>query len=138
MKEYADKYGMVIPKSTFLPPEKQQNVRMLLKDYFTSLSKHLVKDHVEIQEFEKQNRRILQTKGELSQERKEKLEALHVSYDKLIAATQSYADILGEDMPVLKTIPMTNEEEVNKKNIYNIFIIEEFLVYGCYWSRHGL
>lgn len=114
MKELSTKYAMEIPKSSFLPPEKQQNVRALLKDYYISLSKHLVKDHIELQNFEKQNLRILQTKGELSQERKDKLEQLQSAYEKLIANTQNFSDILDEDMPVLRsqTLPKGDENMI--------------------------
>lgn len=112
MRECSEKYNMEIPKSTFLLPEKQQNVRAVLKEYYASLSKHLVKDHLEIQEFEKQNRRILQTKGELNQERKDKLESLQVSYDKLLVATQSFAELLDEDLPTLRTYEIPADEEV--------------------------
>ncbi|EFA00043.2 regulator of nonsense transcripts 2 [Tribolium castaneum] len=111
MRELSEKFDIPIPKSTFLPPEKQQNVRTLLRDYYVSLSKHLVKDHQEIQNFEKQNMRILQTKGELSQERKDKLEALQTSYDKLLASTQSFAEILDEDMPTLKNQTLMKNDE---------------------------
>lgn len=114
MKELSTKYAMEIPKSSFLPPEKQQNVRALLKDYYISLSKHLVKDHIELQNFEKQNLRILQTKGELSQERKDKLEQLQSAYEKLLANTQNFSDILDEDMPVLRsqTLPKGDENMI--------------------------
>ncbi|XP_057654273.1 regulator of nonsense transcripts 2 [Diorhabda carinulata] len=114
MKELSTKYAMEIPKSSFLPPEKQQNVRALLKDYYISLSKHLVKDHIEMQNFEKQNLRILQTKGELSQERKDKLEQLQSAYEKLLANTQNFSDILDEDMPVLRsqTLPKGDENMI--------------------------
>jgi regulator of nonsense transcripts 2 len=111
MKELSEKLEKSIPKSTFLPPEKQQNVRTLLRDYYMSLSKHLVKDHQEIQNFEKQNMRILQTKGELSQERKDKLESLHSAYDKLLTSTQSFAEILDEDMPTLKNQTVMKNDE---------------------------
>jgi regulator of nonsense transcripts 2 len=111
MKELSEKLEKSIPKSTFLPPEKQQNVRTLLRDYYMSLSKHLVKDHQEIQNFEKQNIRILQTKGELSQERKDKLESLHSAYDKLLTSTQSFAEILDEDMPTLKNQTVMKNDE---------------------------
>ncbi|XP_044268882.1 regulator of nonsense transcripts 2 [Tribolium madens] len=111
MRELSEKFDIPIPKSTFLPPEKQQNVRSLLRDYYISLSKHLVKDHQEIQNFEKQNMRILQTKGELSQERKDKLESLQTSYDKLLASTQSFAEILDEDMPTLKNQTIMKNDE---------------------------
>lgn len=114
MRELSQKHNLEIPKSTFLPPEKQQNVRSLLKDYYTSLCKHLVKDHQEMQNFEKQNMRILQTKGELTQERKEKLEALQSAYDKLLSNTQSFSEILDENMPILKgqSIPKTEEVRI--------------------------
>lgn len=111
IRELSEKYDLSIPKSTFLPPEKQQNVKALLKEYYSSLCKHLIKDHNEMQEFERQNRRILQTKGEVSQERKEKLESLQISYDKLLAATQNFSDILDEDMPVLRSSSVVKEEE---------------------------
>lgn len=107
------KYDIPVPKSNFLPSEKQQNVRSLLKDYYLSLSKHLVKDHQELQNFEKQNIKILQTKGELSQERKEKQESLQSSYDKLLANTQSFAETLDEDMPILKVQTLPKTEEVS-------------------------
>ncbi|KAB0792609.1 hypothetical protein PPYR_14568 [Photinus pyralis] len=111
VKEYAVKYNFEIPKSSFLQPEKQQNVRTLLKDYYTSICKHLLKDHKEMREFEKQNRRILNSKGELSQERKEKLESLQVMFEKLHTAAQSFADILEEDLPALPADPVPKEDE---------------------------
>lgn len=119
MRELSEKYNLEVPKGTFLPPEKQQNVRSLLKDYYVSLCKHLVKDHQEMQNFEKQNMRILQTKGELTQERKEKLEALQSAYEKLLTNAQSFSDILDEDMPTLKGQSLPKTEEVS---IYNLKI----------------
>lgn len=117
MRELSAKYNIEVPKSTFLVPEKQQNVRGLLKDYFVSLSKHLVKDHLEMQNFEKQNMRILQTKGELTQERKEKLEAMQSAYEKLLSNTQNFSEILDEDMPVLKGQTLPKNEEVCVENV---------------------
>lgn len=111
IRELSAKVEITLPKSTFLPPEKQQNVRGLLKDYYLSLSKHLVKDHQELQNFEKQNVKILQTKGELSQERKEKLESMQLNYEKLLANTQSFAETLDEDLPILKVQNLPKAEE---------------------------
>ncbi|XP_030765926.1 regulator of nonsense transcripts 2 [Sitophilus oryzae] len=143
MRELSAKYNITVPKSNFLASEKQQNVRGLLKDYFLSLSKHLVKDHQELQNFGKQNLKILQTKGELSQERKEKYESLQSSYDKLLANTQSFAEILDEDMPILKveTMPKTEENMIvtgsgadfdeNSVNIENIWLDAETRKFYC-------
>lgn len=114
IRELSEKYNTAVPKSSFLQPEKQQNVRALLKEYFSSLSKHLIKDHLEMQDFEKQNKRILQTKGEISQERKEKLEAMQISFDKFFSATQSFAEVLDENMPVLVSTNIGKEDDVSK------------------------
>lgn len=108
----SEKYNVTVPKSTFLQPEKQQNVRTLLRDYYSSLTKHLVRDNKEMIDYERQNHRILHSKGELSQERKEKLEALQGSFDKLLTAVQSFADILGENIPELQSDSGFKEEEV--------------------------
>lgn len=112
MRQLSEKYNIPIPKNPFLQPEKQQNVKTLLKDYFQSISRHLIKDHREMQEFEKQNRRILKTKGEVSQERKEKLETMHISFDKFLASAQSYAEVLDENMPELKAQSLAKDDEV--------------------------
>lgn len=104
---------MAVPKSTFLQPEKQHNVRALLRDYYSSLSKHLIRDNKEMVDYEKQNRRILHSKGELSQERKEKFESLHVSFEKLLISVQSFSEILDESMPVVPSDTALKEEEVS-------------------------
>lgn len=101
VREISEKLNITIPKSKLLSPDKQQNVRLLLRDYYNSLCKHLLKEHKDLQAFEKQNRKILQTRGELSSERKEKLESLQVSYDRLLNNVQSFSDTLDEPMPEL-------------------------------------
>lgn len=106
VRELSEKLNVSIPKSKLLSPDKQQNVRILLRDYYNSLCKHMLKEHKELQAFEKQNRKILQTRGELSSERKEKLEALQVSYERLLSSVQSFSDTLDEPMPEL---PVDNE-----------------------------
>ena len=68
-------------------------------------------DHKELQNFERQNRRILQTKGELSNERKEKQEILNQSFTKLLNMTQQFADILAEELPELRQDLSPRDEE---------------------------
>lgn len=43
MRILSEKYNVPITRSSLLPPEKQRNVRSLLKDYYGSLCKHLLK-----------------------------------------------------------------------------------------------
>lgn len=59
--------------------------------------------HSELQQFEYKNKRILQTKGELTQERKDLAETLHTAYKKLYEGTACLCDLLDEDIPELKT-----------------------------------
>ncbi|XP_020710978.2 regulator of nonsense transcripts 2 isoform X2 [Athalia rosae] len=125
IRELSDMWpDVTLPRSRLLSADKQQNVRTLLRDYYNSLCKHLLKEHKELQAFEKQNRKILQTRGELSSERREKLEALQVSYDRLLSGVQNFAETLDEPMPELpidtevkteteESLKMTSEGEEN-------------------------
>ena len=54
---------------------------------------------------------MLQVKGELSVERKEKQKALRRDYTKLLEITQQFSDILAADMPELREVPTGNDEE---------------------------
>lgn len=102
MRLIADKNRYEIPQSDLLPADKQKNVRQLLKDYFTTLCRHLQSEYIEVQSVERTNRRILLTKGEVREERKEQLESLQANYAKLLTITEQMADLLDEDMPELK------------------------------------
>jgi len=111
LKQDADHFDLKIPTSDWLPADKRQNVRNLLKDYYNSLSKYLVQDNKELQNFERQNRRILQTKGELSNERKDKQELLNQNYSKLLNMTLQFSDIIAEDMPHLDVDTSPKDED---------------------------
>lgn len=101
IRELASKHKVDLPRSTILPVEKQKTVKLLLSDYYSSLCNSLIKEHKELRAYEKQNKKILQTKGELNNDRKEKMEAMQNSFQKLQTVVQNFADILDEDVPVL-------------------------------------
>ena len=117
IRELSEKLNVPIPKSKLLSPDKQQNVRLLLRDYYNSLCKHLLKEHKDLQAFEKQNRKILQTRGELSAERKEKLEALQLSYERLLTSVQNFSDTLDEPMPEL---PVDTEVKLETEESFKL------------------
>ncbi|XP_041980238.1 regulator of nonsense transcripts 2 [Aricia agestis] len=98
IKDIAEKNSISIPRNTFLPAEKQAAVRTLLRDYFLSLTKHLLAEKNELQALHAANQRTLHTRGELSQERKDQLEQHQATYDKLLSGAQSFAEVLGEDL----------------------------------------
>ncbi|KAL4721198.1 hypothetical protein ACJJTC_016438 [Scirpophaga incertulas] len=84
IRDAAEKYNTTVPRNTFLPAEKQTVVRTLLKDYFLSLTKHLLAERAQLQSLHAANQRTLHTRGELSQERKDQLEQHQATYDKLL------------------------------------------------------
>ncbi|GBP06021.1 Regulator of nonsense transcripts 2 [Eumeta japonica] len=98
MKDAAEKFDITIPRNTFLPAEKQAAVKGLLRDYFLTLTKHLMAERTQLQALHVANQRTLHTRGELSQERKEQLEQHQATYDKLLAGAQNFAEMLGEDL----------------------------------------
>ncbi|XP_028304226.1 regulator of nonsense transcripts 2 isoform X2 [Gouania willdenowi] len=110
VKAAADKFSLAFPPSEIISTEKQQPFQNLLREYFTSLTKHLKKDHRELQNIERQNRRILHSKGELSEDRHKQHEEFATCYQKLLANTQSLADLLDENMPELPQDKTVQEE----------------------------
>lgn len=102
MQDLAEKYDIQIPKSDMLTSDKQKNVRALLKEYYVSLCSHVKRMHSDLEYTEKQNEKILQTKGELRPERKAKNEQMNVTYQKLYSSALTFADILNEPVIVLK------------------------------------
>ncbi|KAK3612029.1 hypothetical protein CHS0354_021705 [Potamilus streckersoni] len=125
----AEKYGLTIPRSDFLPNERQKGCRNLLGDYYASLCKHLTKDFKELKGMERQNRKILQTKGELSADRKEKYEEAYNAYQKLYSNTSVLSDLLDEDMPELPEEDL-KQDEGGMLDIFNPLLNVEFQYEG--------
>lgn len=92
---------MELPSSQLLTPDRQQNLRNLLRDYHTGLIKHLKHEHKEYQLALRLHKKILESKGEVSNDRKEKLESLQSAYEKLLTSAQTISDLLNETLPEL-------------------------------------
>ncbi|XP_037077123.1 regulator of nonsense transcripts 2-like [Pollicipes pollicipes] len=101
VRQLAEQYGRALPQSSLLPPEKQKNVRQLFKDYYASVSRHLVKEHQTLISVQRANRHALQTKGELSAERQERQQQAEASYRKLLVSTEQLAELVDEPLPEL-------------------------------------
>lgn len=102
MQDLAEKYDVQITKSNMLSSDKQRNVRALLKEYYVSLCNHVRRMHNDLEYAEKQNEKILQTKGELRPERKAKNEQMNIMYQKLYSSALIFADILNEPVIIFK------------------------------------
>uniref|UniRef100_G3N7W5 Regulator of nonsense transcripts 2 n=1 Tax=Gasterosteus aculeatus aculeatus TaxID=481459 RepID=G3N7W5_GASAC len=134
VKLAAEKFGLGFPPSEIISTEKQQPFQNLLREYFTSLTKHLKKDHRELQNTERQNRRILHSKGELSEDRHKQYEEFATSYQKLLANTQSLADLLDENMPELPQDKTVQEEHGPGIDIFTPGKPGEYDLEGGIWE----
>lgn len=101
MQTMAADEDIEMPKSTLLAPDKQQNLRNLLKDYFAALCRHVKAEHKSLMTCTQFNRKLIESKGEISVERREKLELMQNNFDKLYGSVQAMADLLNESMPNL-------------------------------------
>lgn len=97
----SQKLNVTLPTSTLLTTEKQQNLKNLLRDYYQTLSKYIKSEYKELTAVERSNKNIMESKGELSSERREKLEILQANFDKLYTAAQNLSDLLNEKLPEL-------------------------------------
>lgn len=95
------KFNVELPTYALLTSDKQQNLRNLLKDYYYTLCKHLYSEHKSLQVAIRTNRNILASKGEVSNERKEKLELMQSNFEKLSVSVQAMAELLNENIPEL-------------------------------------
>lgn len=97
----AKKYDMELPSSSLLPSENQQKLRMLLREYHQTLCRHLKKEHKELQDAERWKRRAMESRGEISNDRREQLDLLTANFEKLYQSTVTFCDLLNENMPDL-------------------------------------
>ncbi|BFZ08914.1 hypothetical protein BsWGS_11958 [Bradybaena similaris] len=118
-------YNMEIPKSQLLPPDRQKGCRNLLKDYFNSVVKHVTSSHKELKSMERHNRKIMQSKGEISTERKEAYEQAFAAFQKLSSSAAVLADLLNEDLPEFPQEEYTDDGS-NVLDIYNPLKDAEF------------
>lgn len=108
----SQKYNIDLPSSTLLTNDKQQNLKNLLRDYYQTLSKHIKSEYKELTAADRSNKKIMESKGELSADRKEKVEMMQANFDKLYSAAQNLSDLLNEQLPELP-----KEQESNSGGI---------------------
>lgn len=122
MRLLAQKYLRDIPTSDLLSAEKQRPLGALLREYYRSLCRHVLRDHKALQGLEAHNRRVLQTKGELSADQRDRHEAAHLAFHKLLAATHQLADALDEDVPDMPLEEITSlDSDAATLDIHNRF-----------------
>lgn len=71
----------------------------MLRDYYLTLTHHLKIEHKDCQSALRLNKKILETKGEVSAERREKVDVIQNNFDKLFTSAQTMSDLLNEQLP---------------------------------------
>ncbi|KAF9403150.1 hypothetical protein BGX21_006677 [Mortierella sp. AD011] len=92
----------VAPSDNIVSPPQQQFFKTMFVEYYKSLESHLVHDHKELKKQERKNEASLFSRGELSEERQQQFEKQFKAFEKLSTSTQTVADALDMDMPILK------------------------------------
>ena len=77
--------------SQLVPQGKQEEIRRMCSDYFASVSDHLQRQHRDMHRRERRNIQMLQSRGELVEERKAANENAQKIYDKLLTNTNTLA-----------------------------------------------
>lgn len=101
IEQLASKHGAKVGRNELYSAERQRAVKCLFREYFRSLTQFILTEHKEVQKLERQNWKVYQTKGEVSQEKKEKYEQSLSAFKKLLENAEVLADLLGEQMPEL-------------------------------------
>ncbi|KAI9348756.1 armadillo-type protein [Zopfochytrium polystomum] len=92
-----------------VPPLVQRIVRSTFVEYFAGVSKYLVRMHKHIQKVEASNYEHAIARGEISEDRQERLEKGIKTYEKLLANAKVLSEHLGEQMPDLPDREKTAE-----------------------------
>ncbi|KAI1319719.1 hypothetical protein EDD11_003413 [Mortierella claussenii] len=90
------------PLDNFVAPAQQQLFKSLFVEYYKGLENHVVRDHKDLKKLERKNEASLFSRGELSEERQQQYEKQFKAFEKLSVSSQTIADTLDLDMPVLK------------------------------------
>ncbi|KAK2710519.1 regulator of nonsense transcripts 2-like isoform X2 [Artemia franciscana] len=102
-----------LPQSDLLPLDKKKNVRQLLKDYYASVVAHVMNEYRELQSLERQARKILNSRGELSPERKEALDAKKEAFDRLFGMALQFSEAIEQPPIALPENDMSKESEMS-------------------------
>merc|ERR1719244_79837 len=111
MTKLANKHNVSVPSASLLGPDKQRPVKNLLVDYYKSLCEGLLVTHKDLVITERANRRQLMTRGEVSQEREEKVGKLRQDFEKLKTNVEQMSEAMGESMIELPKVETEKDEE---------------------------
>ncbi|TGZ65650.1 hypothetical protein CRM22_005760 [Opisthorchis felineus] len=95
----SSEFGLEIPRSTFMPAERQAKCRGLFHDYLAGARIHLQTMVKEARRIVAGNRDQLENRGEVSEERQDRADQLVTSCRKFHESLTTLADLLDSDPP---------------------------------------
>lgn len=101
IQQLARKQNKEIPASDLIPSKRQDVIRAYLREYYLSLIKYINCLHDELNELLSKNKRIYNSKGEVTKESKELIDMKHSECQKFQNILFQLADLLDEDLPEL-------------------------------------
>ncbi|XP_076800221.1 regulator of nonsense transcripts 2-like [Clavelina lepadiformis] len=114
-----EKYDLDLPRSQIFAADKQKIFYNVLLEYWNSVKDHLVSMHKDMKALEQRNRHILQSKGELHEDKSKEFSDKQEAYQKLLFNANSLADLLDVDAPDLPESDPTVREEESSINIFD-------------------
>lgn len=119
----AAKNGMPeIVCSGIFSADRQKNVYKLLKDYYETLSKRVIRLYRDVKKQERHIQKQLLMKGEMYPEAKQQLDEQQATFDKLYQNACALADFLDLDAPELPEIV----EEMDKQQEEMMVMLAQF------------
>ena len=109
------KYNLQLPALDSVPDQFKEGCRRLLKEYLNTVFKKLSQDQTELQEMESHCLKMLQLRGEIPAEDRNKWEAGKLDFERLKNNVANLADLVDEDTPVLEQ-PTRNENDTEQKS----------------------
>nr|CAD7416134.1 unnamed protein product [Timema poppensis] len=113
IRKLAETYNKTVPKSRVIPEDKQNYMKSLFKKYHVLLCRRLLRENREVVRLVRENKRILQTRGEVSAERRERGLTLLLSFKKLHKNCLELAEYLDEEIPQFLQGELSKLEELN-------------------------
>lgn len=72
-----------------------------MRDYHQTVCKHLKQEHKDLQSAERSKRKAMESRGEISNDKRDQLDTMASNYEKLYQATVTLSDLLNENVPEL-------------------------------------
>ncbi|KAG2228461.1 hypothetical protein INT48_003160, partial [Thamnidium elegans] len=119
--QHDEEVPVIVDAESVVTPDIHALFTNLFESYYKSVTTHLTKMHKVIKKMERHNNEVLFSRGELSEETKQRFEKATKAYEKILTHTQTLSDALDVDMPDLPADDGASKQSIVSANSGNIF-----------------